>query len=575
MKAKDIYQKWLQSPALSKDEKEELTNIEKDNKEIEDRFYQYLSFGTAGIRGKMGIGSNRMNRIIIGMVSAALGKAVQNQGKEAMNQGVAIAYDCRKNSKLFAEITASVLSSMDIKVLIFKELKSTPQLSYAVREFKCTSGVVITASHNPRNYNGYKVYWSKGSQILSEKAKEISKNFEEIREDININIPNYQEEQKRGYIKEISSEFDKQYIESLKLMSLRDKEIDKDLKIVYTPLNGTGLVPVTSILKERGFDNVYTVKEERNPDENFSGITYPNPEDPKVFKRAIELAKEKDADLIMASDPDCDRMAIMVKDNDNYTFFNGNKTAAILIEYILSSMSEKDLIKENSAIVKTIVSSNLPTLIAQKYSVEMIETLTGFKHVCSFPNKWDETKEKHFIMGFEESIGYCVGNKVRDKDAVNAAMFIAEAAAYYKKKGKDFITLLDNIYQEYGFHYDEQVAFKLEGSQGKEEIKKIMKTFRENLEQIIPQKNLYKVIDYLEQKEYIEDKVTDSKGTPPSNVLRFFLKDNTWFALRPSGTEPKIKFYFYSNHKENLNKAKEQLNKLKEEILDKVNKIIS
>lgn len=535
---RDKYKYWLEDDYFDEKTKEELRNIT-DEKELEDRFYQDLSFGTAGLRGKIGAGTNRMNQYTVALATQGLAQTIRNKGQEAMDRGVAIAYDVRKYSDVFAEITARVLAGNGIKAYLYDGIRTTPLLSYTVRRLKTIAGVVVTASHNPKDYNGYKVYWEEGSQILDDIAEEILHEIDGIENLREIKLMELDEAINKGLIQYIGKELDDEYNQRIIDMAIND-DIDKDVKIVYTPLNGTGNIPVRRVLKERGFTNIVVVPEQENPDSNFTTVGYPNPEDPRAFEYSERLGKEIGAEVLLATDPDCDRLAMAVINPDgNYTYLNGNQIGALIINYILSTRSIKGDLPENGAVVKSIVTGDLGKAIAKKYGVEMFETLTGFKNICSLPNRWDITKEYKFIFGYEESIGYTYGNIVRDKDAVVSSMLVAEMAGYYKRKGKTLLEVLEDVYKEYGYYSEKLVQFVLEGLEGQKRISRMMVDIRNNPVLEIEDMKLEKTIDYLK----------DETDAGVSDVLKYYLDDGSWYAIRPSGTEPKIKLYIYSKAK--------------------------
>ncbi|WP_333657080.1 phospho-sugar mutase [Tissierella praeacuta] len=551
MDYKEKYNYWLEKDYFDEETKLELKGII-DDKEIEDRFHTDLTFGTAGLRGKIGAGTNRMNKYTVSLASQGLAQTIVNKGKGAMDRGVAIAYDVRHYSDKFAEIAARVLAANGVKVYLFEGIRPTPVLSYAVRKLNTISGIVITASHNPKDYNGYKVYWEEGSQILDDIAGEIVDEINKIKDFSEIDLIDLDKAIQDGLIKYIGKEVDDSYEEELLELKLND-DIDKDIKIIYTPLNGTGNIPVRRILKKRGFTNIIVVPEQENPDPNFTTVGYPNPEDVKAFDYAKELGKKEDADIIIATDPDCDRVAMMVKDRyGEFQPINGNQTGALLVNYILSQRHKKGDIPPNGAIVKSIVTGDLSKEIAKKYNVETIETLTGFKNICGKANEFDETGEYAFIFGYEESIGYVYGTMVRDKDGVNTSMLIAEMAGYYKKKGKSILDVLEDIYHEHGYYEDRLMSIVLEGLEGSKRISRIMEEFRRSPIMEFGDMKVIKIIDYL----------LDETGNPKSNVLKYYLDDGSWYAIRPSGTEPKIKLYIYSKDKSS------EISKRKTEIIE-------
>lgn len=568
-----VYEEWLNNEYFDEETREELRSIKDNPKEIEDRFYRNLEFGTAGLRGKIAAGTNRMNKYIIAKATQGLADFIIEQGKAAMERGVAIAYDCRHHSYEFAQTAALVLAANGIKAYLFESLRPTPELSYTVRRLKTISGIVVTASHNPREYNGYKVYWEDGAQILSSIADPILEKIENIKSFDEIKKISEEEAKKKGLLQIIGKEIDDEYIAKVKGLSLRE-DIDKDVKIVYTPLNGTGNIPVRRVLKERGFTNIIVVPEQENPDPDFTTVGYPNPEDTKAFKYAENLGKKVGAELLIATDPDCDRLAIMVKDKDGeYVAFNGNQTGAILIRYILESKKEKGTLPQNGAIIKSIVTGDMGKAIGEKYGVKTFETLTGFKNICGKENEFERTGEYKFIFGYEESIGYVAGDFVRDKDAVISSMLLCEAAAYYKTLGKSLIDVLNETYEELGYYREKLISVVLEGIEGQQRIERMMKVYRKEFPKQIGEAKLIKYIDLEEGKEYDLTSNTESDSEiPKSNVLKFILDDEAWYAVRPSGTEPKIKIYMYSKAKTS-EEAQNKLKVMEEVIMGKLNSV--
>ncbi len=543
-----VYEEWLHDEFLDEDTKKELEAIKDDEEEIKDRFYKSLEFGTAGLRGKIGAGTNRMNKYNVMKTTQALANTIKSYGEEAMQRGVSISYDVRKFSKEFAEIAANVLASNDIKVYLSDQIRPTPLLSYSIRKFNTISGIMITASHNPKEYNGYKAYWEEGSQILEDKAAEILNNLNEINHFKEVKIGDFDKLVADEKIIYFGKNLDKDYFEDVLNLAINDENVDKEVKIVYTPLNGTGNEFVRHILDEREFKNVYVVSEQENPDSNFTTVPYPNPENPEAFEYAEKLGYEVGADLLLATDPDADRTAVEVFDGKKYVFLDGNKIGALLTNYILSQRYEKKNLPENSVIVKSIVTGDLSSKIAHKYGVEVVETLTGFKNICGKANEYEITKEKSWIFGYEESIGYSYGTFVRDKDAVNSSMMISEMLGFYKKQGKTLIDVLNELYEEFGYHENKLVSVVLEGLDGQEKISRIMTEFRKNPLKEIGSIKLVNVKDYdVNYEEY---------NTQRSNVLIYYYDDGSWYAVRPSGTEPKIKLYVYS-----VAKSKEEAEK--------------
>lgn len=557
------YEEWLNNPFFDEETKEELRQIKDDKEEIQDRFYQDLKFGTAGLRGIIGAGTNRMNVYTVALATQGLADTIKEYGQEAMDRGVAIAYDVRHMSKEFSQITASVLAANGIKVFIHKDIRPTPVLSYTIRKLNAISGVMVTASHNPQAYNGYKAYWEEGSQILDDVADKILGHISNISDYSEIKDMDFQEALDKKMVEYVDDSVVEDYVKDVLDLAINDENIDKDISIVYSPLNGTGNKLVRRILDERGFSNVHVVAEQENPDPDFTTVGYPNPEDPKAFKYSIELGKKVDADLLIATDPDADRTALEVRDrNGEYVFLTGNKIGILLVNYILEQLDAKNQMPENPVIVKSIVTGNLSNLIAEKHGVECIDVLTGFKNIYAPANEWDKTREKNFIFGYEESIGFSYGDSVRDKDAVSSAMMVAEMAAYYKKQGKNLLEVLEDIYKEYGYMGEKLVSIVLEGLDGQALIARIMEDYRNNPLSQIGDIKLVKTVDYL----------NDNTGLPKSNVLEYTYDDGSWFSVRPSGTEPKIKLYIYSMA-DNFEASQEKINLIYEKAEEKIKKV--
>ncbi|MDO5715171.1 MAG: phospho-sugar mutase [Tissierellia bacterium] len=554
------YEKWLASDVIDEKTKNELRNIT-DEEEIKDRFYKELEFGTAGLRGILGAGTNRMNKYVVGKTTQAFANVIKNHGPKAVKKGMVIAHDVRYMSKEFTQLAAQIFAANGIKTYLFDDIRPTPMLSYAIRYLNTQSGIVITASHNPQAYNGYKAYWEKGSQILEDIAEQIVEEMEGL-DFGDVKIKNYQEALDEGWIEILSHDLDEAYYRDTLRKAIHE-DINRDLKIVYTPLNGTGNVPVRHVLRERGFTDVFVVPEQEKPDPTFATVGYPNPEDLKAFKLAKEYAKQRQASLVIATDPDCDRVAMLGRDQSgNLHPFNGNQIGFMLVYYILNERFKKGNLPEKGAIVKSIVTGDLSKVIAQKYGIDTYETLTGFKNICSLPNIWDETKEAEFIFGYEESIGYVYGDHVRDKDGVVSSMMIAEMAAFYDKKGMTLVDLLQEIYREFGYYKERLESIVLEGIEGQKRIDRMMETFRKtDFEEFGPLK-VDKKIDFIHGYEKVA----------PSNVLKFYLEDGSWFALRPSGTEPKIKLYIYTTDREEKI-ADQKVERLYEDIKKKLTDI--
>jgi len=563
------YNKWLESPYIDEATKEELRKIADNEEEIRERFMFDLEFGTAGLRGKIGAGNNRMNVYTVSKATQGLAQYILDRGEEYAKRGVVIAYDVRRMSKEFARITAQVLAGNGVQVYLFDDIRPTPVLSYSVRHLKTASGIVITASHNPPEYNGYKVYWEYGSQIMDDIAEPIEENIRKIEDFGKIKKMEFDEAIQKGLIKIIGKEIDEAYFEKVLSLSLCD-DVDKNIGVVYTPLHGTGGRFVNYVLNKRGFTNYFIVPEQLEPNGEFPTVSYPNPEDLKAFELALKYAKERDADLILATDPDADRNAVMVKHNGEYLPLNGNQTGALLIEYILSQRNAKGILPKNGIIIKSIVTGNLGKMIAKQYGVETFETLTGFKNICGLENDLEDRYS--FQFGYEESIGYVTGNFVRDKDGVMMSMLISEMAGYYKKQGKTLIDVLEGLYKKFGYYMEDNFSLIYEGIKGMEKIRRIMDVFRKKYLKEIGTLELVEYTDYNERKVYDKNGKEIGKVEPhiaQSNVLKFVLSDGSWYAIRPSGTEPKLKVYIYSVDRVKA-EATRKLSIIKDAILKKV-----
>jgi phosphoglucomutase len=542
---KEKYNVWLNSEFLDEVSKTELKNV-KSEKEMEDRFYKDLEFGTGGLRGIIGIGSNRMNIYTVGKTTEGLAEYLLDRYKKDIS--VSIAYDSRIMSKEFAEAAASTLCANGIKVYLFESLRATPMLSYTVRHFKSKAGIVITASHNPKEYNGYKVYGEDGGQVTDESAKEIFSFIQGINDFHKIKNMNIEEASQKGLLNIIGEEVDKEYISRVKDLTIRKELVDKNahnLKIIYTPIHGAGNIPVRRVLKELGYKNLTVVKEQEQPDGYFPTAAYPNPEDPKVFNIALDMAKEIEPDIIFGTDPDCDRIGIVVKDsNGKYRVLTGNQTGVLLTHYILSSLKEMNKLPENGTIIKTIVTTEMASDIAKEYGANLIDVLTGFKYIGEKIDEFEEKGDKKYIFGFEESYGYLAGDFVRDKDAVIASMLICEMTLYYKNKGMSLYEALMNLYEKYGFYKESLVSLELKGKEGQEKISKALQYLRHSMRYSLGDVKIVKKMDYKLSIEKdlinINEKMIE---LPKSNVLKFIMEDNSWFVVRPSGTEPKMKIY--------------------------------
>lgn len=552
------FNKWLTDPYFDDNTKKELDSIKDNEKEIEDRFYKELEFGTAGLRGIIGAGTNRMNKYTIRKATQGLADFIKENVKSGKKNGelcreeipsVVIAYDSRRMSKEFAHEAALVLGGNGIPVYIFKDLRTTPELSFAIRYLNCVSGIVITASHNPAEYNGYKVYWEDGAQIATEIAEGIIGAIDKVKDFTSINIIDENMAKDKGLLIYLDEKIDDAYIEEVKKQSLRGdivKRVAEDFKVVFTPLHGTGNRPVRRVLKEIGFKNVFVVPEQELPDSEFPTVKYPNPEDKNAFKLAIELAKGKNAHLIIGTDPDCDRVGAVVQDTrGEYIVLTGNQTGALLVNYILAGLKEKNKLPKNGVIIKTIVTSEMGANIGQNYGVETLNVLTGFKYIGEKIKEFEKTKEKAFLFGYEESYGYLAGTYARDKDAVVASLLICEMAAYYYSLGLSLFDALLELYDKYGYYLEDLKSITLEGKEGLERIKYIMEYFRDNPLYSIGDKKVLSKEDYQAQERTYLDKAQAGEKIelPKANVVKFILEDGGWVCLRPSGTEPKLKIY--------------------------------
>ena len=567
MTVKEQYDFWCTNEYFDDATKAELKAIANDENEINERFYKDLEFGTGGLRGIIGAGTNRMNVYTVRKATQGLANYIIKQGTQS--KGVAIAYDSRRMSPEFADEAALCLNANGIKAYVFDALRPTPELSFALRTKGCTAGIVVTASHNPPEYNGYKVYWEDGAQVTAPKDKEIIDEVKAVTDYNMVKTMPKEEAVKAGLYIVIGKDIDDLYMEELKKQIIHPeiiKEVAKDLKIVYSPFHGTGNVPVRRILKELGFEHVYVVPEQELPDPDFTTLEYPNPEDPKAFTLALKLAREVKADVVLATDPDADRLGIYSYDtkSDDYVAFTGNMSGMLIAEYILRERTKLGTMPKNPALIKTIVTTNMADPITEKYNVKLIEVLTGFKYIGEQIKWFEQNHTNNYVFGLEESYGCLAGTHARDKDAIVAVMCLCEVAAWCKKNG---ITLWDqmmNIYNEYGFFKEDLYTITLKGMDGSEKIKEMMTKLRNS-----PPKKLGDW-DVLSFRDYDKDEVTDIKsgakkptGLPKSNVLYFDLTDNAWCCARPSGTEPKIKFYMGVKGND-LDDAKNKLSKLTE-----------
>ncbi len=598
------YKFWLKNKYFSDEVKDELRALKGNKEEIKDRFYKDLEFGTGGLRGKIAMGTNRMNIYTVSRATQGLANYLikesqkQPHPQEYLNRGVVIAYDCRHKSREFSETIALVLNASYIKTYLFEDVRPTPELSFAVRYLHAITGIVVTASHNPPEYNGYKVYGFDGGQIIPKIADKIIYHINKIKDYSLIKKLDHPAAVQKGLFNIVGQEIDRVYLQKVKELAIRDKdpiEIDKTIKIVYTPLHGAGNIPIRKILKERGFTNVFVVEEQAQPDPDFSTVESPNPEYPAAFELAIKLGSQVGAEILIATDPDADRIGMAVKtlpppspmsfppssmsfprkreSSNSFTVLNGNQVGILLLYYILSSKKELNQLPPNGFIVKTVVTSDMSRVIADSFGVETYETLTGFKFICNMEKNVQEKEGKEFLFGYEESIGYLTGDFVRDKDAVISAMLIAEMAAYYLKNGFSLLQVLEDLYKKYGYYEEYQHSIYLEGAEGEKKITEIMKAFRKKLPEV-KSIEMTRIEDYEIGKSYdLKLEKTSSITLARSNVLKIIFSDGSWYVLRPSGTEPKIKLYL-SFHAKTRKVARQKLNLAKSTILQKINSII-
>ena len=565
----DTYKKWCTDSYFDEETRKELLALQGNDAEIEDRFYRQLEFGTGGLRGVIGAGTNRMNIYTVRQATQGLANYIISQNGQ--DKGVAIAYDSRIMSPEFSDEAALCLNANGIKTYRFESLRPTPELSFSVRELGCIAGIVITASHNPREYNGYKVYWEDGAQITPPHDKNILAEVAKVTDFSQVKTMMKSEAEAAGLYHTIGKEMDDRYMEELKKQSIHPeiiKAMAKDIKIVYTPLHGTGNLPVRRVLKELGFENVYVVKEQELPDGNFPTVSYPNPESPKAFELALKLAKEVDADIVLATDPDADRLGVYAKDTKTgeYVAFTGNMSGMLIAEYILREKTATGTMPENPALVTTIVTTNMTKPITQAYGVKLIEVLTGFKFIGEQIKLFEQTGSNNYVFGLEESYGCLAGTHARDKDAIVAVMCLCEVAAYCKKHNMTLWDMMVSMYEKYGYFKETQYTITMKGIDGARQIAEIMEKLRKNPPKAFGDLKVEKFRDY--QNDVIIDMETGEKtttGLPKSNVLYFELPDNAWCCARPSGTEPKIKFYMGVKGT-SLEDAKAKVEKLTEDV---------
>ncbi|NEY73717.1 phospho-sugar mutase [Bacillus mesophilus] len=578
MNWQEQYARWEAAPQLEQELREELEGLKGNEKDLEDRFYKSLEFGTGGMRGEIGVGTNRMNTYTVRKASLGLAQFILSSGEKAKQQGVVIAYDSRHKSPEFAMEAAKTLASQGIQAYVFEELRPTPELSFAVRYLNAFSGIVITASHNPPEYNGYKVYGEDGGQLPPEAADTVIAEVNKIENELVIEVQDEASLKQQGLIKIIGEEIDEAYTNKLLTISVNPElanEVGDDVKVVFTPLHGTANKPVRSGLKALGYQQVSIVEEQEQPDPNFSTVTSPNPEEHAAFELAIKKGTEVNADMLIATDPDADRLGIAVKDDQGeYVVLTGNQTGAIFLDYLLSEKKANGTLPANGIVLKTIVTSEIGRTIASAYGLETVDTLTGFKFIGEKINEYEQSGEYSFQFGYEESYGYLIGDFVRDKDAVQAALLAVEVCAYYKKKGLTVYEGLIQIFEKYGFYQEGLKSLTLKGKEGAEQIEYILSSFRQEAPKELAGKSITMVEDYKTSERVLtKESSVETIQLPKSNVLKYILEDGSWFCLRPSGTEPKVKFYFGVNAS-TLEQSKQDLNNLTDAVMTKVNDLI-
>ncbi|CAI6244410.1 phosphoglucomutase [Bacillus subtilis] len=570
------YERWKQTEHLDPELKERLTELEGNEQALEDCFYKDLEFGTGGMRGEIGAGTNRMNIYTVRKASAGFAAYISKQGEEAKKRGVVIAYDSRHKSPEFAMEAAKTLATQGIQTYVFDELRPTPELSFAVRQLNAYGGIVVTASHNPPEYNGYKVYGDDGGQLPPKEADIVIEQVNAIENELTITVDEENKLKEKGLIKIIGEDIDKVYTEKLTSISVHPELSEEvDVKVVFTPLHGTANKPVRRGLEALGYKNVTVVKEQELPDSNFSTVTSPNPEEHAAFEYAIKLGEEQNADILIATDPDADRLGIAVKnDQGKYTVLTGNQTGALLLHYLLSEKKKQGILPDNGVVLKTIVTSEIGRAVASSFGLDTIDTLTGFKFIGEKIKEYEASGQYTFQFGYEESYGYLIGDFARDKDAIQAALLAVEVCAFYKKQGMSLYEALINLFNEYGFYREGLKSLTLKGKQGAEQIEAILASFRQNPPQKMAGKQVVTAEDYAVSKRTL---LTESKeeaiDLPKSNVLKYFLEDGSWFCLRPSGTEPKVKFYFAVKGS-SLEDSEQRLAALSEDVMKTVDEIV-
>ncbi|WP_340035022.1 phosphoglucomutase [Bacillus sp. FSL K6-0993] len=570
------YERWKQTEHLDPELKERLIELEGDEQALEDCFYKDLEFGTGGMRGEIGAGTNRMNIYTVRKASAGFAAYISKQGEEAKKRGVVIAYDSRHKSPEFAMEAAKTLATQGIQTYVFDELRPTPELSFAVRQLNAYGGIVVTASHNPPEYNGYKVYGDDGGQLPPKEADIVIEQVNAIENELTITVDEENKLKEKGLIKIIGEDIDKVYTEKLASISVHPELSEEvDVKVVFTPLHGTANKPVRRGLEALGYKNVTVVKEQELPDSNFSTVTSPNPEEHAAFEYAIKLGEEQNADILIATDPDADRLGIAVKnDQGKYTVLTGNQTGALLLHYLLSEKKKQGILPDNGVVLKTIVTSEIGRAVASSFGLDTIDTLTGFKFIGEKIKEYDASGQYTFQFGYEESYGYLIGDFARDKDAIQAALLAVEVCAFYKKQGMSLYEALINLFNEYGFYREGLKSLTLKGKQGAEQIEAILASFRQNPPQKMAGKQVVTAEDYaVSKRTLLTENKEEAIDLPKSNVLKYFLEDGSWFCLRPSGTEPKVKFYFAVKGS-SLEDSEQRLAFLSEDVMKTVDEIV-
>ncbi|QKS70676.1 phospho-sugar mutase [Paenalkalicoccus suaedae] len=577
MDYKKHYERWNQKQEIDASIATELKAMSDDEKLLEDSFYKNLEFGTGGMRGEIGPGTNRMNVYTIRKAAQGLAEFIKEAGEDAVKRGAVIAYDNRRMSKEFAIEAAATLGQNGIKTYVFKELRPTPELSFAVRELQTFTGAMITASHNPPEYNGFKVYGEDGAQMIPEDADRLIAHVNAVADELDVHTGDPKDLEASGLLEWVLEDIDRAYFDKLQTVTIDHDLIKKhgdDLSIVFTPLHGTALKPMTEGLSQAGFTNVYVVEEQAQPDTEFSTVASPNPEEPKAFEYAIKLGKQKDADLLIATDPDADRVGLAVKNlSGDYQVLTGNQTGALLLDYLLMKKKELGTLPNNGVMIKTIVTSELGRTIADHYDVATLDVLTGFKFIGEKIREFESTSEYSFLYGYEESFGYLIEAFARDKDAIQPGILAAELAAYYKSQGLTMYEGLQALYKKYGYYFEDLASFTFKGKEGAEKIQRIMNVFRDDVVQGTLPGGVEFVEDYQRSTRTFINKDQEEVITlPKSNVLKLFLSDGSWYCLRPSGTEPKIKCYF-GVQAESEALALEKLGEIKQSVLKKLEAI--